>query len=590
MPVMNKVQYDRKLTAGMVEDFLHDPILAAKVLLGMDIPPHQELRILLMWFHYFTLDDSGFSTGKSTTIAIVAALRGILMEDHIGCILSGGFRQGKLIFKNFDRWYARSNIFRFCVKHARGQPKIIHGNDAWEIQFKGGGCARTIPPDFSQDSARVQSERWNVGYFDEWVTYNMQSLTKTFFGRVSKKNSFDDCPIRQNHIHLFGTPQFKHHPAYKVVKMIDENIGRGNKDYKHFTSNWRHVPRTEEWRGFVDYKTIYTMQTTNPEGLIQSEVNGFWADDSLSYYSVAQIDEVRSPIGMSMARRTQPQQMFFGGFDTARGNARAGIRKKGWKTGGDDFCASILRKDEGSTAPPVHVTTVRKNNITAAYAGGLLHELNQQFACMSWIYDPGGGGLWIRDEIRKDTAMINGKLERVQPIIEMGDDSGTLGDMILIPFRRGCFQIEMTWGKMLSDSVLLNRAHQGLVNAIQSKDIVFAASWNKWDHTGSQWDIDAKRLWLNKIASSGGLSSVEIQLAEMDLAVSQLGQIDVERGPDRVPKVDSFSMWKFKSKSKKDAAYSILYAHVGYTMWNIMKEKSFQTGAGLGMGFSSGVV
>lgn len=62
----------------MVEDFIFDPILAAKVILRIKVPPHEELRIIWMWTTYYTNDDSGFSTGKSFTHAIISALRSIL--------------------------------------------------------------------------------------------------------------------------------------------------------------------------------------------------------------------------------------------------------------------------------------------------------------------------------------------------------------------------------------------------------------------------------------------------------------------------------------------------------------------------------
>src|SRR6185295_7460698 len=213
--VQNGWSYDRRVTAMMVEDMLFNPMLACKVLLGVLLPPHEELRILQMWTNYLTLDDSGFSTGKSFTYAVVAALRSILLSQRISGILSGTFRQGKLIFQNFDRWHSMSKIFRGCVKTGKsGGPRLVHGAEVWEAHFRGGSSIRVLPPNFLQNSERLRSERWNDGYFDEWTTFgNFRAFNQTIIGRVTAVNEYPDCPVRQNHIHLSSTPNFTHHPA-----------------------------------------------------------------------------------------------------------------------------------------------------------------------------------------------------------------------------------------------------------------------------------------------------------------------------------------------------------------------------------------
>src|SRR5574338_756429 len=261
MAVQHKWRLDRKITAMMVEDMLFDPILAAKVLLGVQLPPHEELRILKMWSTYYTQDDSGFSTGKSWTFALVAALRSILMPGRVSGIISKTFAQGKLIFANFDRWYDHNPIFRSCVKHVGGKKRLVHGGEAYVAEFRGGSAIRVLPPNFLQDAERLRSERWNDAYLDEWTTYgNYQALNSTIIGRVTNVNYYKTCPVRQNHIHLASTPNFHHHPAYKIVKRVDRQIARGNKNYGRFTCNWRHVPSTDKWDFLISENIIFHMQ------------------------------------------------------------------------------------------------------------------------------------------------------------------------------------------------------------------------------------------------------------------------------------------------------------------------------------------
>lgn len=565
MPEMQKWRYDTKPTAMMVEDMTHDPILAAKVLLGLRIPPHQQLRIMMMWTTHYTQDDSGFSTGKSTTHAIVSAIRSILFPHRISGVLSGTFRQGKLIFANFDKWYNSSKIFRSCVRHAGGKPRITHGSDSHQIFFRGGSEIRVLPPNFISDSVRLQSERWHDGYFDEWPSFSMHALTKTIFGRVTAVNPDQECPIRQNHIHLCGTPGFTHSPAYKLVKKVQQNVSSGNPDYFQFTSNYRHVPQGEEWRGFVDRKVIFTMQQMNPPGIVGSEIDGIWQKDSMSFYSSRDIEEARFQNTPALMQRQKDNEYYVAAFDSARGGGNQNSGR------GDDFSLTVLRITDHDS-PPHHVFTRRRNNVTSKQMAAFIHDAHRRFQFSFIVYDPGGGGLFVKDELKEYTIDIGGEETSVTPIIEMGDPSGVIGDSILIPFKRSFYFVDQLWGKMASDSVLINRVHKAVVEALQNNKFLLAGEWDKWDHVGSAWDVDAKRDWLNKNKS---LSEVDRLRAEMDLAVCQLVQVDVARNKAKEPIIDSYGMYKFESKNKKDSAYSLIYAYFAYMIW-----KNIQTFGG----------
>ena len=561
---------DRKLTATMVEDFICDPILAAKVLLNLQVPPHEELRILWMWTHYYTNDDSGFSTGKSFTHAVVSALRSILFPGRTSGVLSKTYAQGKLIFANFDKWYDTCPIFRWCVRHKGGKPQLIHGSDAHIATFRGGSTIRVLPPNFMQDAERLRSERWNDGYFDEWTTFgNYEAFNKTIIGRVTKENYFPDCPVRQNHIHLSSTPNFTHHPSYAMVRRIQRLISSGNLDHGRFTCNYRHIPNNEEWKWLVNRKVIFTMQTSLPPGVVKSEIDGIWQKDSLSYYSSMKITDVR-PASSVVDKRMNGDDVFIAGFDVARGSQRT--------ADGDDFALSVYRVSGGG-AVPHHCLTIRYNNITAEQMAGIVQKYHLRLNFRMIVFDPGGGGLFVSDELKKDTALIENNRVSVTPIVQLGDTSGVMGDIILVPFRRSHPYIKAMWGTMQSDSVIVNQMHRSMKAAIETREIILGGEWVGWEQEGTAWDVDAKRDWLNK---NVGLSEKDRILAEMDLAVSQIVLVDVARTKDGEAKLDTFGMYKFRSKHKKDSAYGLIYAHVGYLLW------VFVSGAGLMDGGASG--
>lgn len=554
---MTTAYRDRKLTAMMVDDFIYDPILAAKVILNITLPPHSELRIMFMWTTPFTIDDSGFSTAKSHNAAVVMALRSILFPGRVSGVLSKTFAQGKLIFQNFDRWVGNAPIFKSCLKHFKGQPRLIHGTDVWQAFFRGGSEIRVLPPSFMLDSERLRGERWHDGYFDEWTTYgNFEAFNTTIMGRITKENSYPNDPVRMNHAHMMSTPNFTHHPSFAIVKRYQHQIAQGNQDYGRFSSNYRSIP--ESFSYLVNKRMIFNLQMSLPSGIEGAEVDGLWQEDSGSYYSYANITMARSSSCPLYTKRTNPTDIYIAGYDVASGGGSSHA-----SADSDDFAITVLRMSH-SDDKPQHCLTLRYNRISAKGMAGLIHKLNLLFNFSLIMYDPGGGGLFVRDELRYEEQLIDNHVMKVAPIIEMFDTTGSLGSRILIPIRRSEYYINMLWGKMGSDSVLVNRIHNEMKKNLEKQDIFLGATWDGWPGDDSQWDIDSKREWLNRNTS---LPEIDRYKAEMDLAVHQLIQVDVKRDSNKRPVVDSHGMYQFKSKGKKDSAYSLIYANLGCTIW-----------------------
>lgn len=554
-------RYDAKVTATMVEDMIFDPILAAKVLLDIEIPPHQQLRLLWMWSTFFTIDDSGFSTGKTFTNAIVMSLRSVLMPGRVSGVLAGTFRQGKLTFQHVERWSHTSKIFRSCFQKQRGKPRILHSSEGFEAHFRGMARIRVLPPNFDQDSESLRGERWNDGYFDEWTKYgSLSAITKTLIGRVTMNNEFNDqCPVRQNHAHFTSTPGYTHEPCYAMVERVDEHMARGSKKYSRFTTNYRHVPKKKRWKSFVDRNIIYTMQTMNPLGVVKSEIDGRWQKDSQSYYLHSTIELVRQ-FYLPSLKRLYDQDVYVGAFDTARGHGDAN------RPEGDDFSLSIWRIPFGSAESSDYPCfQIRKNNINAANMAGIVHEANLDFQLALLMYDPGGGGLFVRDELMKTTQRIKNVETQVCPILEFAHTTGIAGAEILIPFRRSAWHIKnMLWQNLSSDSMLLNQAHGKFRGAIENHNVILPPKWTAWNELDVTQNIDEMRTYLAKMT---GLSPLERVKAELDLAVRQLVHVDVLRDKNGIPIQDSYGMYKFKSKRKKDAAYSMMYGYLTVLIW-----------------------
>lgn len=561
---------DRKLTAMMVEDFIHDPILAAKVILRLKVPPHQELRLLNMWTTYYFQDDSGFTTGKSFTLAIVCALRSVLFSERLSGIVSGTFRQSKLVFANLDRWYNSAPIFANSIQVRRSQPRMTHGTEMWECYFTNDSLVRALPPGFTdgERQSKLRSERWNDGYFDEWTTFSLKVLVSILFGRVTAVNKDPDCPIRGNHMALCSTPGLTSDPSYKQVQVVDKIIAAGGKKHFRYTCNWRHIQDKPEWGGFVDKNAIFTMQMSNPAVVVGSELDGIWQDSSLTYYIGSDVDDRRVNIDIVHEKRIRDEDIYIGGYDVARGGSAA---KRASGTG-DDFSISIFRiKDGNFNLKPSHIFSHILNGASSGEQAMCVHAAHLAFGMAAIVYDPGGGGLFVADELRAREILFRDEIIEKTPLVDIDDFAMPNCDRVLIPFSRGTEAIKDAYGRgMRSDSIMVNKMHESFRGAIEGNKVFLPGRWSDWGKYIPKIDAPSMRRWLLNNPNFKGHQKVR---AVCDLAVEQVHLVDIARSKDLKPLVDSHGMFRFQAKGKKDVAYSLIYAHAGIGFYRSFLEK-----------------
>jgi len=83
-----------RFTAEDAHKLLHNPVLAYKVVLGYDLPPHEVIRVEDAWTTKNVIDDSGRDTGKSFNFVAIAVLKCILIADRVTGIISHTFGGG----------------------------------------------------------------------------------------------------------------------------------------------------------------------------------------------------------------------------------------------------------------------------------------------------------------------------------------------------------------------------------------------------------------------------------------------------------------------------------------------------------------
>ena len=277
------------------------------------------------------------------------------------------------------------------------------------------------------------------------------------------------------------------------------------------------------------------------------------------------------------------EEIYVAGIDVARGGQSARVGSGS----GDDFAMTTMKGT--LTGPAYWVKTIRWNGAGAGQMSGLIYREEEAFAYNLMMMDAGGGGLFVRDEMRLPTQNYDDRSRYVTPIVTIDDpllagDDGSgrcIAKAILSLFSRGDERVKRAIGKIPSDSALTNKAHDLLRGAIENGHLVIPPRWAGWDDlglaslikskkkdgfTGRQFEYDPGRM-RKVLNDAGGLSEADKAHAEIDLAVLQLLQVDREKDKEGSPKLDSHNMFKFTSSQHKDAAYSAVYAFFALWLW-----------------------
>jgi len=287
------------LTAMMIDDCLHDPVLGAKILMGYECPPHMELRLWGMWNNFMMIDSSGFGTGKTLCIALVAALRSMLMEDRVSGIISRQGVQARLITAYFDKWAKTNKILASQIVSGLGEkPRITHKEEVNQIFFKNGSVVRIQSPGLREGAERLASEDWNDGYCDEWTRYDdIEAFWRLVVGRCRRPvNPIYDGrdSLFGNHLFLSGTATYEWMPAFKQWERIKKKMIANEVGYEAQAWNYTHIPKRYEHLIREAKKFIVEMEANLPRAVVQQEIYGVWVKDSASCYRREDIEGARS--------------------------------------------------------------------------------------------------------------------------------------------------------------------------------------------------------------------------------------------------------------------------------------------------------
>lgn len=180
---VNSTPRHLQITQGMMEDFLIDPVLGARVLLSRNLDVFQKVRLRLCWWVPNVLDSSGFGTGKDfVDMWVFMNLRCLLIPNQNCVALYQTFGAAQEIFwPNFaDQLQIGNPIYRANIGRPdfeEGKKEKKAGSEApacWTWSFKNGSKIRMPAPGWLGDAIGQAGKTYNVAGISEFTKIEKQ--------------------------------------------------------------------------------------------------------------------------------------------------------------------------------------------------------------------------------------------------------------------------------------------------------------------------------------------------------------------------------------------------------------------------------
>jgi len=612
-----------KITPTMVDDFLIDPVMGIYWIFGVKLDVFQAYATRITWWVPNVLDSSGFGTGKSFRIFLLANLRSLIIPGQQCVAYYQTFQATKEIFwanyKNFGS--NRAPIFaaqlgRMDLEGEDDGKDNLRGNACYMQHFKNGSCIFGPAPNWLQGAKGAAGRTFNWGVVDEWTKVETMTpkgtkltgeggnliggIDQQIIGRMRGQCFNQEHMLWGNHIIFTATAEATQHPAYQRVRQFQKEIDAGNPNYAMVTSCFKDFSniatesdiRVEDgklqsrigkpFRDVVPNWNAIKMLKGRSRAHFQREGLGLWARDTKGFYTEdalarcveagiaagtevectrnAALGEVRYFNGDDPAA-AQSRTADDGGMAVLRLRPKAGLGRVATSNAGDWLFEYVWAyRVRGQRAKPGE----EESHFFAQRAGdwsGLIHRKHLHFNFTGIMMDSQGGGQLIWPELNKVMQRIDGAERAVTPIATVDDSSVGNAHLILMLFLRN--YCEPLW-PVLNPGVdsLYTAGHNAFREAVEHGEVLFPRPFNDRPAAETAAWPEEKR-WALKNLDAG-----RRQLADVQVATKDNGDWDMTRN----------NAFKFTSTGKKDLAYAMLYAYVRALLWLKDAEMEFSMG------------
>lgn len=334
VPEATQVSPQYRLSRGMLEDFLCDPVMAAELFFDVRMDVFQKSRLRTYWWVPNVIDSSGVGTGKTSLgVYIFANLRCLLLGDQMGMILYQNLNAGENQFwSKYDS--ITSPLFRAQLGKMtkEGEEKSgkanTSGASCYKQSFKNGSLLMMPAPDWLRGATGRAGEDVNFVTLDEWTKSDaakkegLSGIDEQIIARV-RRNSFNQHhPVWGNHWLYTASAEKRQHKSFARVKEFEKRIRAGDPTYAHISYSYKdysdlpsHVPGKtfrQHYRNETAYKNIRMGGLAN----FRTQALGLWVNETRGWYSDAAIDRCHE-LGRAAGLRPETARGFTGRLEDA---------------------------------------------------------------------------------------------------------------------------------------------------------------------------------------------------------------------------------------------------------------------------------
>ncbi|HEX3800270.1 MAG TPA: hypothetical protein VH413_16360 [Verrucomicrobiae bacterium] len=599
-----------RITPTMVDDFLIDPVLAARILLSITFDAFQAAAFRILWWVPNVIDESGFGTGKSLRLWAVQQLRAMLIEEQWLCAYYQTFEAGKSIYwPNYNTRmganpYFRAQLGKTDFEGDKDGKDNSKGPACYSQHFKNGSVVRMPAPNWLQNAIGQAGLTMNGVVIDEWTkvetmgkkkgestTYNQAGavtggINQQILGRLRKANFNQHHLLWKNRVIFSATAEHTNHPSQARVAQFEREIAAGNPEYAIISFSFKDASNLKSHTGkpfkeqIIDWGAISRMhkQFTPSHflreglGIRRRETTGWYSEDKVgACVKVGERNDLQPILNREKLTRfneiSQALTFYFMGIDPAPARG----------TKSDDGAMAILRvrprpgvKEPSKTASDwlcEFVWAYRLRGATASQWSAFIHKQHRHFGLAGICMDAQGGGIWINDEMIKEEQIIDGIKTRCVPIacIEDLERTGPNVQQILTMYRRRDPGIQSLWPHLAGEDVLYEAMHNVFQEAVVYQSVSWPKPYNERQREETLAWPEEKQWALRTLDAGRG------QLVNLQVAVNQDGTFALTAKGAK-----QFSA----GGKKKDLAYAQIYAYVRFLVWLQMAEWEFADGAG----------
>lgn len=576
--VNNDPKGNLKITQTMIEDFLLNPTLGIYCIFGEELDVFQSVRAKLSWYCPRVIDSSGLSSGKSLNMFWTFNLRCILMEGRIAGVYYPSWSQGQKIFwKYYPIYFRKSAIFRAQVGRMNAdQSKVegkaqVMGTSCWSMEYRNGSQILMPAGSFATDSKTQAGLRLNdlgIDEINKIAATGSTGIDDQLIGRCTIKTFNKAHPIWQNHQLFLSTAEDTMHPGYERYKSFKKKEESGDPHFSTFSFCFKDYSDQlgADGQPFTVHRedTIMAdLQMNKSPSSYMQEALGIWSANGKAFYAQEYIDnaftsgrernvQVVTGRESDQYAKTKPCYYFMG-IDPAPAQ----------KNKADDGAIVVLRAsprgDTESEDPRDWnldwVWAYRVRNADAAQWAAIIHRKELSFGFAGLMMDPGGGGQWVRLELKKGIQKISGTDTPVTPIAipEEEEEFYVQAKFTLSMFRMMDPAIQSKWGTMQ----LINQ--DGLYDKVHSE---FQEAWllGCFGLPRPAKDVPKEEFetWsAEKVSALDLIQTMARQITSINVKTDEFGGTKFSKNGAK----------QFICKGRKDFAYAGMYAHVKFLTW-----------------------